>query len=106
MQDSGLQIWLYIGVTWETLGVLATDLGNSLTFASNQFINEHLVQFWSTKWEAKAAGKFWEKISFPQKKHKRQRDLLKLSGWKYLTEAGRAAKSDKSETKTCSSPNL
>lgn len=42
------------------------DLGNAMTFACNQFMNEHEIQFWPTKCKAKTAGKLWENISFSQ----------------------------------------
>lgn len=37
---------------WEPL-----DLWNAMIFANNQFMNEHVIQFWSTKMQSKAAGK-------------------------------------------------
>lgn len=72
---------------WEPL-----DLWNAMIFANNQFMNEHVIQFWSTKMQSKAAGK---RVLAPlpccpstpaknKTKTRRHRDLLKVWGWKYL----------------------
>lgn len=47
------------------------DLGYAITFACNQFMNEHEIQFWPTKCKAKTEGKLWENISFSPNRYKK-----------------------------------
>lgn len=50
-----------------------------MTFACNQFMNEHEIQFWPTKCKAKTAGKLWEKYFLSPKQIQEVKRLLKKS---------------------------
>lgn len=42
------------------------DLGYAITFACNQFMNEHEIQFWPTKCKARLKESFGKIFPFPQ----------------------------------------